>query len=172
MSARLLVAQLRFARSEFARCFDGVSEEDAGKHVQTLNCLSWIVGHLANHEHFCWVMIAQGKSLFPGLNDLTGYGKPQSTPSMREMWETWEKVTHAADAYLDSLTPDVLTVQLKWKEKPLHENVGTMLMRNTFHYWLHTGQSVAIRKLLGHEKLPEYVGDMSAVAYRADYAGQ
>lgn len=38
-----LVTQLRFARSEFVRCLDGVSEEDGVKRLLPMNCLSWIV---------------------------------------------------------------------------------------------------------------------------------
>jgi hypothetical protein len=43
-----LVTQLRFARSEFVRCLDGVSDEDAIKRLLPMNCISWIIGRLAN----------------------------------------------------------------------------------------------------------------------------
>ena len=43
-----LITQLRFARSEFVRCLEGVSQEDAVKRLLPMNCISWIVGHLAN----------------------------------------------------------------------------------------------------------------------------
>jgi hypothetical protein len=33
-----------------------------------------------------------------------------------------------------------------------------MLRRVTYHYWYHTGESQAIRQLLGHKNLPEFVG--------------
>lgn len=165
MSTQLLVQQLRFARSEFARCMDGVSEDDARRHVQALNCLSWIVGHLANQENRHWVLVAQGKTIFPDLNELTGFRKPQSTPFLQEMWATWKTVTQAADGYLDSLKPEDLTAHLEWKGRALDESVGTMLMRNIYHYWFHIGQATAVRKLLGHTNLPEFVGDMSAAAY-------
>jgi len=45
-----LVTQLRFARSEFVRCMKGVPPEDALKRIEPMNCLSWIVGHLAAQE--------------------------------------------------------------------------------------------------------------------------
>jgi hypothetical protein len=54
MATHPLVTQLRFARSEFRRCLDGVSPEDAARRLGPLNCISWIVGHLANQEHFLW----------------------------------------------------------------------------------------------------------------------
>jgi len=165
MSVHLLVTQLRFARSEFVRCMEGVNEEDASRRVQSLNCLSWMVGHLANQENRYWVMLAQGLNLFPELNDLTGFRKPPSTPSFEEMWSAWKAITQAADAYLDTLAPEIMTTHFEWKGKPLPENIGTMLMRNIYHYWFHTGQALIIRKLLGHSNLPEFVGDMSGVPY-------
>ena len=43
-----LVTQLRFARSEFLRCLDGISEDDAARRLLPMNCISWMIGHLAN----------------------------------------------------------------------------------------------------------------------------
>lgn len=165
MSVHPLVLQLRFARSEFVRCMEGVNEEDALRRVQSLNCLSWMVGHLANQENRFWVMFAQGQNLFPELNDLTGFRKPPSAPSLKEMRYAWKTITRAADAYLDTLGPELMTTYFQWQGKPLPENIGTMLMRNIYHYWFHTGQALIVRKLLGHSNLPEFVGDMSGVAY-------
>ena len=165
MTIHPLVTQLRFARSEFVRCLDGVSEEDGRRHVQSLNCLSWMVGHLANQENRYWVMLAQGKRLFPELNERVGFRKPASTPALQEMWSVWTSVTQGADAYLDTLVPEVLTNHFEWNGKNWDENIGTLLMRNIYHYWFHTGQALAVRKLLGHTSLPEFVGDMSTAAY-------
>jgi uncharacterized damage-inducible protein DinB len=144
---------------------EGVNAEDALRRVQSLNCLSWIVGHLANQENYFWVKFAQGRNLFPELNDLTGFRKPPSTPPWEQMRHAWETITRAADAYLDTLTPELMTTCFQWQGKPLPENIGTLLMRNIYHYWFHTGQALVVRKLLGHSNLPEFVGDMSGVAY-------
>jgi hypothetical protein len=57
---------------------------------------------------------------------------------------------------------------LEWRGKPRFENIGTMLLRNIYHYWFHTGEVVAIRQLLGHKDLPEFVGDMSKAIYNPD----
>jgi hypothetical protein len=84
-----LVNQLHFARAELQRCLAGVTNEDAGRHFRPMNCLSWIVGHLANQEN---------------------------------------------------------------------------------SYWFHTGEAHAIRQLLGHSDLPEFIGDMSQAQYRAPEA--
>jgi hypothetical protein len=45
-----LVIQLRFARSELVRCLEGVSDEDARRRIQPMNCISWIIGHLADQK--------------------------------------------------------------------------------------------------------------------------
>jgi hypothetical protein len=82
MNYHPLVSQLRFARSEFLRCLDGVSTEDAIHRFEPMNCISWIVGHLANQEHRYWVIWAQGQNLAPELQALVGYGQPASTPPL------------------------------------------------------------------------------------------
>jgi hypothetical protein len=35
-----------------------------------------------------------------------------------------------------------------------------------YHYWYHLGEAHAIRQMLGHQDLPQFVGDMSAAVYR------
>ena len=168
MSPHLLVIQLRFARSEFVRCLADVSEEDALRRVMPMNSLSWMVGHLANQEHRYWVMLAQQKNLAPELNDLVGYGKPASTPALGEMWAVWRRVTGAADPYLETLTPESLQGCLQRDGKPVDENIGTLLMRNIYHYWYHTGEAAAVRQVLGHTGLPEFVGNMKTASYRQE----
>jgi uncharacterized damage-inducible protein DinB len=161
----LLVTQLRFARSEFVRCLDGIPAEDAVRRMGPMNSISWMVGHLSNQENTYWVRLAQDKVLFPDLNNLVGYGKPASTPPLEEMWAAWREMTAAADPYLDTLTPELLQTHFVWKGKPRDESIGTTLMRNIYHYWYHLGEAHAVRQMLGHKDLPEYVGDMSKAFY-------
>jgi len=168
MQPHLLVAQLRFARTELVRCLDGVSEEDAIRRLMPMNCISWMVGHLANHEHRFWVILAQGKEVAPGLYELVGYGKPASTPPLADMWAAWRKTTTAADPYLDALTPALLQTFLLRDGKPMSENIGTMLLRNIYHYWYHIGEASSVRQMLGHANVPEFVGDINTAAYRPE----
>ncbi len=168
MECHPLVTQLRFARSELERCLDGVSAEDAVRRLEPMNCISWIVGHLAHQEHRYWVQVARGLNVALGLDDLVGWGKPASTPPLDEMWETWRTVTSAADEFLDTLSPETLQRYPEWKGKVVDESYGTLLMRNIYHYWFHTGEAHAIRQMLGHEKLPQFVGEMAAAAYRPE----
>jgi uncharacterized damage-inducible protein DinB len=163
-----MVTQLRFARSEFARCLQGVSAEDAVRRIMPMNCLGWIVGHMANQEQGWWLFLAQGRLLVPGLNEMVGYRKPASTPPLDEMWDAWRIITQGADEYLDTLTTELLQTHLVFKGGPRPESIGTMVYRNTYHYWYHTGEAHAIRDVLGHQDLPEYVGDMSQALYRPE----
>lgn len=160
-----LVTQLRFARSEFQRCLEGVSAEDAIHRFEPMNCLSWIVGHLASQEHYLWVMVAQGQNIAPDLYKLVGFGQPPSTPPWDEMWATWRAITQAADTYLDTVTGAELGRHFVWRDAELPEDVGTLLLRNLYHYWFHLGEAHAIRQMLGHRDLPQFVGDMAGVRY-------
>jgi len=165
-----LVIQLRFARSSFVACLEKVSPVDAGKRLNSMNCLSWTIGHLANQEHRYWVQTAQHKTLLPHLNDLVGYGKPASTPELDEMWSAWHIATAEADQYLDTITSEILLSHFSEGERLYPESIGTMLLRNIYHYWYHTGEARTIREILGHTELPEYVGDMSSAEYRIEEA--
>jgi len=160
-----LVTQLRFARSELIRCMKGVPAEDACRRIAPMNCLSWIVGHLAAQEHFLWIELAQGISIAPGLYKLVGFGQPASTPPWDEMWDIWHTITSKADEYLDSITPEMLGIQLAPQDERADEDVGTLLLRNVYHYWFHTGEAHAIRQMLGHPNLPQFVGDMKEVQH-------
>ncbi|MGB8214421.1 MAG: DinB family protein [Anaerolineales bacterium] len=168
MPLHSLIAQLRFSRSEFVRGLKDVSEVDAVRRLVPMNCLRWLVGHLADHEHYFWVILAQQKNVAPGLFYLAGYGQPASTPALKEMWATWQKVTATADEYLDTLTAETMQSHLVRDGRPEEENVGTLLMRTIYHYWYHTGEASAIRQMLGHTHLPEFVGNMTTTSYRPE----
>jgi hypothetical protein len=168
MESHLLVSQLRFARSEFVRCLEGVSEKDAIRRLMPMNCISWMVAHLANQEHRYWVLLPQQKEVAPGLNELVGYGKPASTPPLKEMWAVWRKVTTRADEYIATLTPEIMQNFLLRDGKPVDESIGTLLMRNIYHYWYHTGEASAVRQMLDHAKVPDFVGDMTMAAYKPE----
>lgn len=163
-----LVHQLHFARSEFQRCLEGLSEADGARRLMPMNSISWMVGHLANQEHIYWVVTAQRKFLAPGLNDLVGTGKPASTPPLMEMQAVWQQVTAGADEFLATLdTPKLLEFQ-SFNGQPVKINIGTQLLRNIYHYWFHTGEAHAVRQMLGHQDLPQFVGDMSSAFYQPE----
>ena len=163
--AHPLVTQLRFTRFELIRCMKGVPAEDACRRITPMNCLSWIVGHVAAQEHFLWLDLAQGVNIAGDLYKRVGFGQPASTPPWDEMWAFWHAITGEADKYLDTITPEMLNAQLAPQDERASEDVGTLLLRNIYHYWFHIGEAHAIRQMLGHPHLPQFVGDMSEVRH-------
>ncbi|HLO31499.1 MAG TPA: DinB family protein [Anaerolineales bacterium] len=169
MMTHPLIDQFRFTRSEWLHGLAGISEEDGACHFGPMNCISWTVGHLAWQEQRYWLIRPQNMVLFPQLNELFAYGAPMSTPSFREMLEIWHTVTKAADPFLDSLTTETLQNDLLLNGEAVGQTIGSALRRITYHYWYHTGEIQAIRQMLGHKNLPEYVGDIETEApYRPE----
>ncbi|MBZ0299986.1 MAG: DinB family protein [Anaerolineae bacterium] len=167
--AHPLIDQFRFTRREWLRGLDGISDADGAEHLGPMNCISWTVGHLAWHEQRYWLDRAQGLILHPELNELYAYGAPMSTPILSDMLAIWREVTQAADPYLDTLTSDTLQTPLRYNGKDIGQSCGSGLRRMTYHYWYHTGEIQAIRQILGHKNLPEYVGDIESEApYRPE----
>ncbi len=164
-----LVDQIRFTRSEWLRGLEGVSEEEGSQHFAKMNCISWTVGHLAWHEQRTFLQRPQNIILYPQLNELFAYGAPMSTPSLAEMLELWHMITTAADPYLDTLTTESLLTELLLNGQPVGQTRGSALRRITYHYWYHIGEIQAMRQMLGHTNLPEYVGNIESEApYRPE----
>ena len=154
-----LVMQLRFTRKEFVRGLKDVTAKEGVKHFKTMNCISWIIGHLAWQEQLYWLTQPQGLMPAPEVREQAN-GAPMTTPQLEAMWAAWRTVTEAADPWLDSLTSKQLTTHTKNdKGEPYKESIGSRLWRTTHHYWYHLGESQAIRQLLGHGRLPSFVGD-------------
>jgi hypothetical protein len=154
-----LVNQLRFARSEFRKGFSGVTEEEGFKRLMPMNSIAWIVGHLGWHEQHYWLKMMQGIVLYPELIEANAFGKPPIEVSFSRMVECWESVIQETDIYLSTLTLADLdrTVIIEGRKQPFH--IGTKLNRMIYHYWYHTGEIQAIRQLLGHKDLPDFVSD-------------
>lgn len=159
-----LVDQLHFTRSEWLRGLDGMGPEEGTRHLGPMNCISWMVGHLAWKEQAYWLIRAQGRSLFPELDRSFASGAPMTTPSLDETVKTWKEVVGAAEAYLDSLTTEHLQEELPMRGKEIGQTIGSAILRMTYHYWYHIGEMLAIRQMLGHEGLPEFVGPLEQQA--------
>ena len=92
-----------------------------------------------------------------------------STPSLKEMLDIWHTITKANDPFLDSLTTEGLLADLLREGKSIGQTVGSAMRRMTYHYWYHTGEIQAIRQMLGHNNLPQYVGEIEEQApYRPE----
>jgi hypothetical protein len=54
-------------------------------------------------------------------------------------------------------------------EQTIELTFGNLLQRVIYHYWCHIGENLAIRQLLGHTDLPEFVGNLDDEApYRVE----
>jgi len=164
-----LVLQLRFARSEFQRGLEGVTEEEARRRFLPMNCIAWNVGHLAWQEQRYWLGFGQGKIPWPQIQATFAFGAPACTPELGEMWEAWRLITETADPWLDSLTMAQLQEPVLINGQDVGVTFGSLLLRTTYHYWYHTGENQAIRQLLGHTDLPVFVGNIDDEApYRPE----
>jgi uncharacterized damage-inducible protein DinB len=155
-----LVAQLRFTRDEFKRALVGLSDEDARKRLLPMNCISWNIGHLAWQEQRYWLWLGQRKIILPDVNEQFAYGAPASTPALDKVWAAWNAITLTADPWLDTLTTEQLTQPIIIDHKPSEYRFGSLLQRVIYHYWYHTGENMAIRQSLGHQSLPDFVGNI------------
>ncbi len=161
-----LIVQLRFTRSECQRGLEGLSDADARRRLLPMNCISWNIGHLAWHEQGMWLIDFQGQTPLPQLNELYGYNQPASIPPLAESLEAWQTVTKMTDPFLDTLTTQ------KLQEMTLTDEVdpnilytaGSLMQRLIYHYWYHIGEIMAIRQMLGHTNLAEFVGDIDREA--------
>jgi uncharacterized damage-inducible protein DinB len=160
MSHPPLIHQLRFTRSEFIRALDGVTDHEARQRFLPMNCLSWNVGHLAWQEQRYFVTFAQGKVLLPELNEQFAYGAPACTPALADMLTAWQTVTRAADVWLERVTTEGLLQTYTSPTGAWTTRFGNLLQRVIYHYWYHTGENLAIRQVLGHSHLPEFVGNI------------
>jgi uncharacterized damage-inducible protein DinB len=164
-----LVAQLRFTRSEFQRGLAGLASDEARKRLVPMNCISWNVGHLAWQEQRYFLTFAQGKTLLPELNQQFAYGAPASTPVLEDMQQAWQTVTRAADEWLDALTTAGLEQMFKNPGADWTTSFGNLVQRVIYHYWYHTGENMAMRQMLGHTDLVDFVGNLDEEApYRPD----
>jgi uncharacterized damage-inducible protein DinB len=160
-----LVTQLRFTRSEFARALRGVSDEDGTRRFPPLNSISWNAGHLAWQEQYYFLFLAQRFRLLPEIERLFASGAPASTPALSEMVAAWKEITAAADPWLEAQTSESLAEYFTRADgQPGQRTYGNLLQRVIYHYWYHLGENMAIRQLLDHSRLPQYVGNLDEKA--------
>jgi hypothetical protein len=159
-----LVEQLRFARSEFRRGLDGITDEEARRRFFPMNCISWNVGHLAWQEQSYWLLNTQGLLLLPEIDRDFTFGAPGTTPPLADTLAAWETITAAADPWLDAATTETFLMEATRDGKPTGFAIGSRMLRTIYHYWFHTGENAAIRQNLGHANLPNFVGNIEKEA--------
>jgi hypothetical protein len=156
-----LVDMLYLSRREFERNLVGLSDEDARKRIEPMNCISWIIAHVANQHHAFFVAWPHGKEIGSQYKPY-GYGQPASQPSLEEAMTLWRDACGDSEAWLNEATDEVL------RERPAvssleRENLGALMVRCIFHTWCHLGEISSIRQVLGHRP-PQFV-DMHGWTY-------
>ena len=70
---------------------------------------------------------------------------------------------------MDALTTEDLEVPLPFDGRTNAPAAGSQIQRITYHYWSHIGEASAVRQLLGHTRLAQFVGDIESQApYRRE----
>jgi hypothetical protein len=155
-----LVTQLRFTRGEWSRGLEGLTDADARRRFGAMNCISWNIGHLAWQEQRYWLWDGAGPLPLPRIDELFAYGAPTCTPPLDEVLDAWRQITTAADRWLDTLTTADLVARrvIGAGDRQREVTIGNLMQRVIYHYWYHLGENLAIRQLLGHTDLPQFVG--------------
>jgi hypothetical protein len=152
-----IVDQIRFARAEFVRGLEGISEAEAVVRVGPANSIGWTIGHLAWQEQRYWLQR-------PELDEEYCFGCPPSTPALATSWNRWLAVTTACDPHLDTITEETLATDPMYQGTQVGTTFGSMALRVIYHYWYHLGECMGIRQALGHTGLAEFVGDIDTEA--------
>jgi hypothetical protein len=156
-----LVQMLYLSRKEFERNLAGLSDVDARKRIEPMNCISWIISHVAcqHRAYFVdWPADKQTNSRYLPY----GYGAPPSEPPLDEAISLWRDACKESEAWLQAATNESLKDICK-NSLADGENWGALLVRCIFHTWCHLGEISSIRQILGH-KPPQFV-DMYQWAY-------
>lgn len=160
--AHKIVEHLWFAREKWLTGYEGLSAEDAIVRHGDANSPSWMVGHLAFFEQLCWCELGQGKTVDETLKEF-GWGLPGITPPLDEVMEKWNAVMPVCDAYLKTLEDADMTQFLKWPNgQNFWDDIGTTILRHTWHYWYHLGEMQALRSSMGHKNQGPYIGNIGS----------
>ena len=139
-----LVQMVKLTRQEFLRGLRGLSDEDARKRIEPMNCISWIIGHVANQQHACFVAWPRGEDVASRYRPF-GFGSPASQPPLDEVMALWRDSCDAADRWLDVSDEEAMQERFVPRELMEDENAGTLVVRHLFHTWSHIGEISAIR---------------------------
>jgi hypothetical protein len=123
---------------------------------------------MAWHERLVWFRRARGLKVEPIL-DAFATGQPASVPSLAAMQAAWERIVAGADPFLEGLSTADLEQSPPHDPRPNPPVIGSQVQYVTYHYWSHIGEVSAVRQVLGHTGLAQYVGDFPPEAeYRRE----
>ena len=149
----VLSEMVKLSRTEFERNLTGLSDEDARKRLEPMNCISWIIAHVANQHHAFFIALPGGRKVEERYR-IYGFGNQPAQPPLEEALALWQEACRDSDAWLESATDeDMMTVPEGMRNG---ENMGTLMVRCIFHTWDHLGEISSIRQIFGH-KPPQFV---------------
>jgi hypothetical protein len=149
-----LVDMLYLSRREFERNLVDLKDEDARKRIEPMNCISWIIAHVACQHRAYFVDWPEGKSIDPRYAPY-GYGSPPSQPPLDQAMKLWRDAVDESKAWLEAATDESLK-EICQNSLANGENWGALLVRCIFHTWCHLGEISSVRQVLGH-KPPQFV---------------
>jgi hypothetical protein len=149
-----LVDMLYLSRREFERNLVDLQDEDARKRIEPMNCISWIIAHVACQHRAYFVDWPEGRNINPRYAPY-GYGSPPSQPPLDQAMKLWRDAVDESKAWLGAATDESLK-EICQNSLANGENWGALLVRCIFHTWCHLGEISSIRQVLGH-KPPQFV---------------
>ncbi len=152
-----LVDQTRFTKEKWLLGHKDLTAEDGVKRLGHANSISWMVGHLAGFDQAVWLERPRGIVVNEAVK-ACGYRQPASTPDLNEMLDAWHAIQEKVAEVQAELTAEDLLVHPGPPGNQSPENLGTLMLRQLWHYWYHLGEMQGLRQAMGHEKLAQYVG--------------
>ena len=140
---------------------NGLTEEDARRRIEPMNCISWIIAHVANQYRSFFVDWPAGRQPDPRYAGY-GFGTPATQPPLEEALALWRDACRDSEPWLHAADEAALR-ELPAASTRLRENMGSLLVRCISHTWVHIGEISSIRQVLGHRP-PQFV-DMHGWQY-------
>lgn len=150
-----LVSLVLETRNEFFRALSGLSEEVGAKKLPGLNTIAWTAGHVARGEDHWFNVMAQGQAPDAWLSENYAANAPTSSPSLKDVVAALKRVNERSQGFLRGLTPpDLKRVPATRSGRTFQdEDLEALLQRCLMHRWLHIGEIVAMRSILGCEAI-------------------
>ena len=155
--AEHLVELLYQSWRDLDEAISGLTSADAESRYEELSRIAWTVGHVTQQVDSWFNVRFQGESPHPVLSDpMFHTGASGESAPWPEVLAGVEEVRRRARAFLDGLAPADLDRTVAYDGgieylRPGGLRLGYALVRTAAHHFLHAGEILTIRSLLGHE---------------------
>lgn len=144
-------------RKELWRVLEGLTSTAAETRLEQkgvrLNSIAWIVGHCALQQLYFFSEMATGQRVLSERWERSASGKEDAPVAYHEARALLKATCEETEGFLRALRPQQLSRiprDAAGKSFLAGENWAELLQRAVVHTWLHIGQNIAIRRLLGH----------------------